>query len=77
MKNKRNFMERVYSAKELRSIDSATPLSLWDEYNPLYHVMNYNDASAFGRLENLFDIAKGKGIDVSDFEHFRQVEPVN
>jgi hypothetical protein len=77
MKTKGEFMKAVYSAQELKNIDSAVPIDQWDSHNPLYHVMNFNDAGAFGRLENLFDIAQGKGVDVSGFEHFRNPETVN
>jgi hypothetical protein len=72
MKNKGDLMKLVYSKEELNKIDSAIPMSCWEVNSPLYHVMNYNRMSAFGEIENMFDIAKIRGIDVSEFEKFKE-----
>jgi hypothetical protein len=58
---KRELMENIYSPKELKNIDSAIPIELWDEHPPAYHVMNYNNLK-FGKCENLLKLAKEKGL---------------
>ena len=49
-------MELVYSEDELISIDSAIPMDRWEEFPPSEHVMNYNNASIFGEIENLIKV---------------------
>jgi hypothetical protein len=67
--NKGQMMKRVYTEKELRNIDSAIPIEYWKDKdnNPNYkdpaiHVMNYNDNGAFGKLENIEEIATERNI---------------
>ena len=62
IRTKRELMELVYSQEELSSIDGAVPIDTWKDHDPFYHVMNYNDASVFGKLENLEEIAKKRNI---------------
>ena len=68
-KNKGDFMKYVFSEGELPHIDSATPMDSWENYPPLLHVMNYN-ISSFGTLQNLFEVAKSRGLDTKEFNHF-------
>ncbi len=60
--NKGELMKLVYSEDELRAIDSATPMSTWEEFPPIDHVMNYNEQRIFGKIENLFDEGVERGV---------------
>jgi hypothetical protein len=68
--NKGQMMKAVYTAKELRNIDSAIPMAYWDGKNPdiqvdsAIHVMNYNEPTPYGKLENMEEVAKERGIDL-------------
>lgn len=63
--NKGEMMRKVYSERELRSIDSAIPQQLWREINTVIHVMNYNNNN-MGSLENMEEIALERGIDINE-----------
>lgn len=65
--SKGDLMKLVYSEEELRSIDSAIPMSIWDTHKPIGHVMNYNVNRIFGECENLFDIAEQRGIKIPEW----------
>ena len=65
--SKGDLMTIIYSEKELRNIDSAIPIQLWEEYPPIRHVMNYNESTIFGNCENLFEIATQRGIEVPEW----------
>jgi hypothetical protein len=60
--SKGDIMRTVFTKKELNSIDSATPMNLWDEYPPINHVMDYNEPHRFGKIKNLEEEAKLRGI---------------
>ena len=70
IRNKGELMKAVYTAEELRNIDSALPICYWDGKNPAIqvdtaiHVMNYNDNRVFGKLENMEEIAVERKIKV-------------
>ncbi len=66
MTSKGDLMAAIYSKEELRNIDSAIPMNVWETHKPLLHVMNYNENRVFGNLENLLEIAEQRGIDVSE-----------
>jgi hypothetical protein len=70
--SKGDLMKLVYNKEELRSIDSAIPTNMWDEYPPIKHVMNYNENRIFGKIENLFEVAEARGIEVP--EHFNRIK---
>lgn len=63
-------MKLVYSAKELRNIDVAIPKVYWDgkdksiQVDTAIHVVNYNEPNRMGKLENMEEIAKERGIDL-------------
>lgn len=67
--NKGEMMNIVYSAGELRNIDSAIPIAYWDgkdksiQVDPAIHVMNYNKPY-HGVLQNMEVIAKERGIEL-------------
>lgn len=69
--NKGELMREVYTEEELRQIDSALPKEYWDGVNKdiqvdtFYHVMNYNDNGAFGKLEDMRVIAKQRQIKIN------------
>lgn len=60
--SKGDIMRRIYSEDELRKIDSATPMHSWKEFPPIDHVMNYNEPNTYGKLDNLNEVAKERGI---------------
>jgi len=62
--SKGDLMEAVYTKEELRNIDSAIPMELWDKVNTTTHVMNYNDKGAFGELEDMLEVAKQRNIKI-------------
>lgn len=67
--NKGDLMKLVFTEDELRNVDSAIPMNLWNKVNSSIHVMDYNQSSAFGTLVNLYKKAMQKniiGIDYSD-----------
>ena len=72
--SKGDLMKLIYSEKELKAIDSAIPMNVWETHMPVCHVMNYNGNGVFGKLENLFDVAKERGIDVSEYEHLKYTD---
>lgn len=51
-------MKKVYTEAELRNIDSAIPMDLWEGIDTSIHVMNYNGNGAFGKLENMESLLK-------------------
>lgn len=55
-------MKAVYTAEELKNIDSAIPIELWDEHPTFNHVMNYNEPNRMGKLENMFEVADQRNI---------------
>ena len=69
--SKGDLMRLIYSKEELTAIDSAILMQVWETHMPVCHVMNYNNGGAFGTLENLFIIAKERGIDVSEYENLK------
>lgn len=59
---KGDLMKLVYTEQELRNIDAAIPMELWQEVDTATHVMNYNDKGAFGELEDMEVIAEQRNI---------------
>lgn len=49
---KGKLMKLVYIEEELRNVDSAIPIELWDKVDTSIHVMDYNN-SCLGELVNL------------------------
>ena len=68
--NKGEIMKLVYSAKELKNIDTAIPMEYCiglDKIDSRIHCMNYNgDHGAFGKLENILEIAKERGVQIEE-----------
>jgi hypothetical protein len=68
--NKGELMNLVYSEKELKNIDAGIPKEYWDGKNKeiqvetYFHVMNYNEPSTLGLLEDMRLIAKSRNIDL-------------
>ena len=62
--NKGIVMKLVYTQEELQNIDSATPMSCWNEFPPIDHVMNYNEERIFGKIENLIDVARARKVEL-------------
>lgn len=69
--NKGQFMELVYTEDELRNINNGLPSEYYDGRDPsikvdtFCHVMNFNKPNeVFGRLENMFEVADQRGIEV-------------
>ena len=60
--NKGELMKVLYSKEELRHIDAGIPKECWKGRNTYYFVMNYNDSGAFGKLEDMRDIAKEREL---------------
>ncbi len=65
--SKGDLMKLVYTKEELRRIDSAIPIGMWETHPPIKHCMNYNDGSVFGTCENIFEIAEKRGIKVPEY----------
>lgn len=53
--NKGDLMKLVYTEAELRNVDSAIPIELWNEIDTSIYVMDYNNNGPFGKLVNLMD----------------------
>jgi len=49
---KGDLMREAYSVEELRNVDSAIPMNLWNEIDTTIHVMDYN-GNGLGTLVNL------------------------
>ena len=70
--SKGDLMRLIYSKEELTAIDSAIPMQVWETHMPVCHVMNYNGNNRiYGELQNLFEVAKERGIDVSEYENLK------
>ena len=65
--SKGDLMKLIYTEKELKQIDPATPMETWEEHPPINHVMNYNSRVLLGKLENLFEIAEERGINLNNY----------
>lgn len=63
--NKGEMMRKVYSTEELRNIDSALPIQYWKLVDIAIHVMNYNEPNTLGKVENMEEIAKKRGINLN------------
>ena len=61
---KKQFMEIVYSKEELRRIDSAIPQEFWGAFDTFSHVMNYNEKTVFGDLEDMYAVALHRKIEL-------------
>lgn len=61
---KGQLMKLVYTKDELRNIDSGVPREIYMQpgFNSWCHVMNYNEPNRMGKLENMEEIAKERGI---------------
>jgi hypothetical protein len=70
---KGEMMKLVYTTEELRSIDSAIPIGLWDRIDTRVHVVNYNKPYRGGRLENLETESCNRGVDLNEIER-RELE---
>jgi hypothetical protein len=46
-------MKLVYTEQELRHVDSAIPIQLWNGIDTSIYVMDYNKNRIFGELVNL------------------------
>ena len=57
-------MKAVYSSVELRNIDAALPIEIWDKVDNYLTVMNYNDHS-FGQVENMLEVAYERHIQIA------------
>lgn len=60
--SKRDLMKKVYTEDELGRIDTATPIHTWKEFPPNDHCMNYNAPFTYGKLDNIEEIAKERGV---------------
>ena len=65
--SKGDLMKLIYTEEELRRIDSAIPIEMWETHPPIRHCMNYNDNTIFGKCENIFDVAEERGIEVPEW----------
>ena len=65
--SKGDLMKLIYTEEELKNIDPATPIETWDECPSIHHVMNYNSRILMGKLENLFDVAEERGINLNNY----------
>ena len=65
--SKGDLMKLIYTEEELKNIDPATPMETWKEHPPINHIMNYNNRVLNGKLENLFDVAEERGIDLNQY----------
>jgi len=72
--SKGELMRLLYTEEELRNIDAAIPMDLWQTCNTRQCVMNFNDNGAFGKLEDMFDIAEEREMDVSEFVHLKIID---
>ena len=63
---KGEIMKLIYTEQELKNIDTATPMTTWLTHEPAEHVMNYNDITLSGTLENLEEVAKHRKINLSN-----------
>lgn len=54
--SKGEIMRLLFDTDYLRNIDSATPIETWKSNDPSYHVMDFNESPAFGRLVNLIEL---------------------
>lgn len=62
--NKGQFMRLVYSEEELSRIDPAIPIDLAKAFDTFSHVMNYNEKTVFGDLEDMYAVALQRGIEL-------------
>lgn len=62
MISKGDLMRKVFTEEENGKIDSATPMSTWDEFPPIDHVMSYCEPHTYGKLLNIEEEAKKRGI---------------
>lgn len=53
--SKGELMKLAYTKEELRNVDSAIPIELWNKIDTSIHVMDYNGQGCFGKLVNLED----------------------
>lgn len=61
-RTKGDLMKAVYTEEELAKIDPAIPMEYWEDHPTFNHVMNYNDNTTFGTLEDMFKVADQRGI---------------
>ena len=63
---KGDFMRLVYTEDELRNIDPSLPAEIYNQkgFNSWCHVMNYNEPTPFGKLDNMFEVADQRNIEV-------------
>lgn len=59
---KGQFMRLVYSEEELQRIDPAIPQEFHQAFDTFSHVMNYNEKTVFGDLEDMYVVALQRGI---------------
>lgn len=64
--NKGQLMKLVYSEEELRSVDSALPVAIWDRIDTAVHVMDYNEPHRFGKVINLVTEACNRGVNIKE-----------
>jgi len=72
---KGDLMKAVYTPDELRNIDAALPIEVWDEVDNYLTVMNYNNSGWAGTLENMLEIAYQRNIPIAS-QLFRDHPPV-
>lgn len=61
---KGDLMKMVYTEQELKNVDSAIPMHLWEGIDTAIHVMDYNNNGAFGELVNLKELAVKRNIKI-------------
>lgn len=79
MISKGDIMRKVYSEEENGRIDSSTPVHTWAKYPPIDHVMNYNEPNTYGKLENIYEVAEERKVQLfhqpkiwwKDFENIK------
>jgi len=61
---KGDLMKAVYTKEQLRHVDSAIPVQLWDKIDTSVHVVDYN--AGHGELVNLITRAATQGINIKE-----------